>query len=105
MSLLRSLSPYLRKSAFICGLSRRRTSASSVESLCGGGFVCCSRAFAALPRCVLLRLGLGELDLASPPQSADERELIPTGVCPARIVHARSRSGIRRSASARYYFV
>src|SRR5258707_2480861 len=30
--------PYLRKSAFICGLSRRR--------LCGGGFVCNSRAFA-----------------------------------------------------------
>src|SRR5258708_34556898 len=50
MSLLRSLSPYLRKSAFICGLSRRRTSASSVESLCGGGFVCCSRPF-AVPFC------------------------------------------------------
>src|SRR5260221_12699350 len=65
--------PYLRKSASICGLSRRRTSASSVESLCGGGFVCCSRAFAvlfcalcALLRLFLLRLGLGELDLAFP---------------------------------------
>jgi hypothetical protein len=66
--------PHLRKSAFICGLSRRRTSASSVESLGEGGFVCFfrvhSRAFAVSFN---LLFAICYLLFSSPPPSSFHR--------------------------------